>query len=62
MSKLSYSLVPHSETDASHAQKVEKIRDGIRGGHLYQVNYGRRWTSEMVDHPWNAYLRLNESN
>jgi anthranilate synthase/aminodeoxychorismate synthase-like glutamine amidotransferase len=62
LSKLSYSLVPHSETDASHAQKVEKIRDGIRGGHLYQVNYGRRWTSEMVDHPWNAYLRLNESN
>jgi anthranilate synthase/aminodeoxychorismate synthase-like glutamine amidotransferase len=56
------SRVPESESDSEHARKVEQIRDSIRGGHLYQVNYGRRWQSEMHGHPWDAFLRMTRSN
>ena len=56
------SRVPESESDSEHARKVEKIRDSIRGGHLYQVNYGRRWQSEMHGQPWDAFLRMTRSN
>ncbi len=56
------SRVPESETDSEHARKVEQIRDSIRGGHLYQVNYGRRWQSEMHGQPWDAFLRMTRSN
>ena len=54
--------VPESESDSEHALKVEQIRDSIRGGHLYQVNYGRRWQSEMHGQPWDAFLRMTRSN
>ena len=33
------SIVPDSESDSEHARKVEKIRESIRGGHLYPVSY-----------------------
>ena len=56
------SRVPESESDSEHARKVEQIRDSIRGGHLYQVNYGRRWQSEMHGQPWDAFLRMTRSN
>ena len=54
--------VPDSESDSSHARKVEKIRKSIRGGHLYQVNYGRKWEGEMSGQPWDTFLRMSYSN
>ena len=56
------SIVPDSESDSEHARKVEKIRDSIRGGHLYQVNYGRRWQGEMSGQPWDTFRRMTHSN
>ena len=56
------SIVPNSESDSEHARKVEKIRESIRGGHLYQVNYGRRWQGEMSGQPWDTFLRMTHSN
>ena len=56
------SRVPDSESDSDHARKVERIREAIRGGHLYQVNYGRRWQGEMQGHPWDTFLRMTRSN
>ncbi|MEK9739161.1 MAG: chorismate-binding protein, partial [Euryarchaeota archaeon] len=47
---------------SEHARKVEKIRESIRGGHLYQVNYGRRWQGEMSGQPWDTFLRMTHSN
>lgn len=54
--------VPESESDSEHARKVEKIRDSIRGGHLYQVNYGRLWKGEMEGTPWESFLRMTQTN
>jgi len=56
------SRVPESESDFDHARKVERIRDSIRGGHLYQVNYGRRWQGSMDGQPWDAFLRMTQTN
>ena len=54
--------VPESESDSEHARAVERIRESIRGGHLYQLNYGRRWQGPMSDDPWLAFLRMTRSN
>ncbi len=56
------SRVPESESDSAHARKVERIRDSIRGGHLYQVNYGRRWQGSMDGQPWDTFLRMTQTN
>ena len=61
-SKLQNFVVPNSESDASHASKVNRIKDSIRQGHFYQLNYGRKWEGEMPDHPWNAFRRIIETN
>ena len=60
--KLENFSVPESESDASHARKVEKIKESIRQGHFYQLNYGRKWTGPMRIHPWNAFQRMMEIN
>ena len=54
--------VPESESDASHANKVEVIKNSIRQGHIYQLNYGRKWEGKMADHPWNTFQRMMVSN
>ena len=61
-SKLEFFEVPESESDASHANKVDRIKNSIRHGHIYQLNYGRKWEGEMPDHPWYAFQRILETN
>ena len=61
-SKLEFFEVPESESDASHANKVDRIKNSIRQGHIYQLNYGRKWEGEMPDHPWHAFQRVLETN
>lgn len=56
------SRVPESESDSDHARKVRQILDSIRGGHLYQVNYGRRWQGTMSGQPWDSFLRMTQTN
>ena len=54
--------VPDSESDSEHAKKVSRIREGIRKGNLYQVNYGRKWKGMMPGQPWESFLLLSRSN
>ena len=54
--------VPESESDASHARKVDTIKESIRQGHFYQLNYGRKWSGNMPSHPWYAFQRMTEGN
>ena len=51
-----------SESDASHARKVDTIKESIRRGHFYQLNYGRKWSGNMPSHPWYAFQRMTEGN
>jgi len=51
-----------SESDDSHAQRVRAVIDGIEDGHLYQLNYGRRWSAPLPDDPWLVMRRLAETN
>ncbi|MDE0953423.1 MAG: chorismate-binding protein [Candidatus Poseidoniales archaeon] len=60
--KLQNSEVPESESDASHANKVNEIKESIRQGHIYQLNYGRKWEGKMPDHPWNTFQRMMATN
>lgn len=62
ISELKDFSVPESESDASHAKKVDKIKESITKGHFYQLNYGRKWTGSMPDHPWNAFQRMTMIN
>ena len=57
-----HSLNPVSTSDAHHAHQVQRIIESIRGGHLYQANYGRTWSGPTHIHPWAALERLVEIN
>eukprot|EP00667_Euglena_gracilis_P001013 EG_transcript_1014 len=37
--------------DAQHAERVERVKQCIRDGHLYQLNYARRWFGTLPDTP-----------
>jgi len=62
LSKLGDFSIPESESDSSHGKKVDKIKQSIRQGHFYQLNYGRKWVGSMRDHPWHAFQRMIEIN
>ena len=53
---------PVSTSDAHHAHQVQRIIESIRGGHLYQANYGRTWSGPTHIHPWGVFERLVEAN
>lgn len=45
-----------------HEFKTRKIIQAIKGGHVYQVNYGRRWEGSLVNDPWSAFSKLVRAN
>jgi anthranilate synthase/aminodeoxychorismate synthase-like glutamine amidotransferase len=47
--------------DEKHSSIVDTVRDSIRDGQFYQLNYGRIWSGELHD-PWAVYKRLVKSN
>ena len=51
-----------SHSDQEHANIVEKIKDSIEDGELYQLNFGRRWTGELSEDPAEIFHRLSVSN
>ncbi|HII48263.1 MAG TPA: hypothetical protein HA330_00100 [Candidatus Thalassarchaeaceae archaeon] len=57
-----HSMNPVSTSDAHHAHQVQRIIESIRGGHLYQANYGRTWSGLTDIHPWGVFERLVEIN
>lgn len=51
-----------SHSDSEHAEIVDKIKDSIRDGELYQLNFGRTWSGELTEDPDEIFHRLSLSN
>jgi len=51
-----------SQSDEDHANRVKDAIEAIQGGHLYQLNYGRRWSAPLAEDPWRIMRRLSEQN
>ena len=47
--------------DEEHSAIVDTVRDAIRDGQFYQLNYGRIWSGRLQD-PWGVFKRLVASN
>ena len=45
-----------------YAEQFAKIKDYIRDGDCYQVNYAQRFTAGVEGHSWDAYRRLRNLN
>ena len=53
---------PLTNSDNHHADKIRQIIESIRGGHLYQLNYGRTWRGNSQIHPWEVFECLDSTN
>ncbi|RZD40971.1 MAG: hypothetical protein CXT70_05260, partial [Methanobacteriota archaeon] len=51
-----------SHSDKEHENVVNRIQDSIRSGQVYQVNFGRRWSGNLLDHPSDVFDRLSIEN
>ena len=51
-----------SHTDQQHAEIVRQVQKAITAGQLYQLNFGRTWSGELAEHPWQVMLRLAGDN
>ncbi|MBA4694345.1 MAG: chorismate-binding protein [Candidatus Poseidoniales archaeon] len=51
-----------SHTDEQHAFAVERIKDSITSGELYQLNFGRTWEGDLGEDPSNIFHRLAVNN
>jgi len=51
-----------SHSDEEHEIVVNRIQDSIRSGQVYQVNFGRRWSGNLLDHPRDVFDRLSIVN
>lgn len=51
-----------SHDDLQHEQEIEKIRSAIKSGELYQLNFGRKWNAELIEHPSSIFKRLAATN
>ena len=58
----SRSLETSSMTDGQHERAIEAVRESIRAGQMYQVNVGRWWEGNILEHPRRIFQRLNETN
>jgi anthranilate synthase component 1 len=55
-------IVNQSDTLEQYGQKVEKIREYIREGHIFQTVLSQRWTIETKQHGFELYKELRELN
>ena len=53
---------PSTNSDSHHSDKIRQIIESIRGGHQYQVNYGRTWRGNSQIHPWEVFEQLDSTN
>ena len=51
-----------SHDDLQHEQEIEKIRSSIKSGELYQLNFGRKWNGNLLEHPSSIFKRLAATN
>jgi len=59
--KNDYLEIP-SHTDKEHIEILERIKQSIADGQVYQVNFGRFWTSKLIESPKVIFYRLLKSN
>ena len=57
-----HAALESSMDDAEHAEAIERVKQAIVDGRMYQVNIGRRWTGSLDDEPWDVMRRLLEGN
>ena len=59
------SLLRHVETtthdDETHIENIERVRQGIIAGQVYQVNVGKHWQGS-IEHPFEVFKHLAQSN
>lgn len=59
------SLLRHVETtthdDETHIENIERVRQGIIAGQVYQVNVGKHWQGP-IEHPFEVFKHLTQSN
>ena len=51
-----------SHTDEQHAEIVRRVQSAITAGQLYQLNFGRTWSGELSQSPWQLMRRLAQDN
>ena len=51
-----------SHSDEEHVEEIEKIRNSIKQGELYQLNLGRTWHAPLSEDPARIFQRLAYSN
>jgi len=51
-----------SQNDEEHAQIVQKIKNSITAGELYQLNFGRTWEGPLGEDPADIFHRLAVNN
>ena len=51
-----------SHTDEEHAHIVQRIKQSITAGELYQLNFGRTWSGPLGEDPSQIFHRLATNN
>ena len=51
-----------SHTDEEHAEIVQRIKDSITAGEIYQLNFGRTWEGMLEEDPATVFHRLAINN
>ena len=51
-----------SHTDEEHAHIVQRIKQSITAGELYQLNFGRTWSGPLGEDPSQIFHRLTTNN
>lgn len=51
-----------SHTDEEHAQIVQRIKQSITAGEMYQLNFGRTWNGPLGEDPAQIFHRLAMNN
>ena len=51
-----------SHTDEEHAEIVQRIKQSITAGEMYQLNFGRTWTGPLGEDPAQIFHRLATNN
>tara|TARA_B100001559_G_scaffold91888_1_gene76952 strand:+ start:1661 stop:3613 length:1953 start_codon:yes stop_codon:yes gene_type:complete len=51
-----------SHTDEEHAHIVQRIKQSITAGELYQLNFGRTWSGPLGEDPAQIFHRLARNN
>lgn len=49
-------------TKTAYYQAIDKIKDYLRAGDCYQINFAQRFSSPATGDPWEAYQRLRQQS